>query len=97
MKQTIKGLILGLILGTAMTAFAAQFTINIPNAIVTRVVNAWSIGRGWTSKSPLTKQQYAKKQIRNTIRDQVINYEATGAQRQQWDTTGTDTEGIDIP
>lgn len=93
----IKSFTLGLILGVAFTAAAAQFTINIPDAVVQRVVDAWSIGRGWTAKSGVSKTKFAKKQIRNIIKDQVVNYEATLAQSTQWNQTDADTDGIDIP
>lgn len=75
----VPGVALGLILGFAVAASAATFTITIPQSLVTRYVDAWSIGKGWTPSEALSQSDYAKLMVKGALADQVIRYESIGA------------------
>lgn len=83
---------IGFILVFAFAAHAATVTITIPAELVSRYVDAWSIGKGWTDDldnvtgdptpdglddtTGLSKADYAKTEVRKMIRKQLIHYEA---------------------
>lgn len=64
----------------------AQITITYNDTLQTRVIDAFSLGNGWTanvenpdgstSPNPLTKAQWARNEIKRYIREHVIQYEA---------------------
>jgi len=57
----------------------ASITINVPDAVMPRVVTALSTMGGWTEASGETRAVVAKRQIVSTIKQQVRTYESAQA------------------
>ena len=75
-RAFVAGLLLGAVLmGSVGVAYAQDFVIIVPTEYVTRVVDAWSIGLGWTADDPMTKGDFAKDQLLRVMRARVIEYE----------------------
>lgn len=60
----------------------ASITITIPDAVVTRVLDAMATRYGWSSDSGLTKAQFAKKVIIDLLKDAVKLHEGNLASQQ---------------
>lgn len=66
----------------------AAITITIPDAVITRVLDALSLGRGYqteipdpdnpgqTIPNPASKANYAKAQLKSFVRSEVRSYES---------------------
>lgn len=52
-----------------------QVSINIPDAVVSRVVEAMAVRYGWTTESGLTKTQFAKRVLTNLLKETVKMHE----------------------
>jgi hypothetical protein len=63
----------------------AQITINIPDAAMPRVIDAWGAGYSSTlpdgSPNPQTKAQYARAKIISALKNRVVIYESGEASR----------------
>lgn len=57
----------------------AQITINIPDAVAARVIDAVATRHGWSADSGLTKAQFAKRVIIGILKDTVKSHEANTA------------------
>lgn len=58
----------------------AQITIDIqPDNKLSEIANALALANGWTSESPLTKAQFAKKVIAKFVKDTYLHWEAKQA------------------
>jgi hypothetical protein len=67
----------------------AQITINVPDAQLSRVLDAFAAVYGWTAASGLTKAQLAKEQLKKYMLDTVRQYEAQAAYQQAADAVGS--------
>jgi hypothetical protein len=57
----------------------ATITINIPDAVVQRVLDAFADRYCWTAESGLTKAQFAKAVLVNLAKETVRMYEGRAA------------------
>lgn len=57
----------------------AQITINIPDAVVSRVLDAMAARHGWTAESGQTKAQFVKSVIIKQLKDAVKSHEGNVA------------------
>jgi hypothetical protein len=53
----------------------SQITINIPDVVISRVLNAICATSGYNPDSGLTKAQFAKNWLIGNLKNAVINYE----------------------
>lgn len=53
----------------------ATISINIPDAVAARVLEAMAIRYGWTTDSGLTKAQFTKRVLTNLIKETVRMHE----------------------
>lgn len=59
----------------------ARLTIDFPDAVASRVLDAYAALNGWTAASGLTKAQFLKADISAKIKDAVKRYEGGSAGR----------------
>lgn len=57
----------------------AQISLTIPDAQLTRVIDAVAAVHGWTQGSGLTKPQFAKQVLRDILASTVQSYEGEQA------------------
>lgn len=57
----------------------AQIVITIPDEQVERVLVAFADRRGWSPSTLLTRAEYARRQVAQYIRDQVVHSEGVDA------------------
>lgn len=57
----------------------ARLTVDFPDAIAPRVLDAWAALYGWTAASGLSKAQFLKQDIIAKIKDAVRRYEGGAA------------------
>lgn len=57
----------------------ATLTIDIPDAVVNRCLNAVAATTGWTSTNGFTKAQWAKKVVATYLKNIVTQYEVRQA------------------
>lgn len=53
----------------------ATITINIPDAQVSRVLEAFTEGFGWTAASGMTKAAFAKAKVAEYVKETTLGYE----------------------
>jgi hypothetical protein len=76
----------------------AQIQIQIPDAVLPRVLDAFAAVYGWKADSGQTKAQFARAQLVALIRYVVATHEANAAaetaRRAALNTAETDTAGV---
>ena len=70
----------------------ATLTINIPDAVAPRVVNAFAARFGYDSEVDGTKAQFLKKQVVLWMKEQVRDHEANTAAAATANTAATSAE-----
>ncbi len=70
----------------------ASITIDVPDAVVPRCLNAIAATTGWTANSGFTKAQWAKKVIATYVKSIVTQYEVRQAIEAQEQTSKSDLD-----
>lgn len=68
----------------------ASITIDVPDAVVPRCLDAIAATTGWTSGNGFTKAQWAKKVIATYVKSIVTQYEVRQAINAQEQTSASD-------
>jgi hypothetical protein len=67
----------------------AQIVLNIPDAVVGRVLDAVAATQGYVEGGSQTKAQFARAHVAGYVKEMVISYEASQAAREAANATRT--------